>query len=245
MRWDRKVVIMSRLFIVVIVTIVIISVVLIPLTRKPEGNFSLQVTPNYMRDSVIGQKCIFLVTVTNESDGGAVSLSVSVQKMGSASVEPTAIKPGEVAEVTVIPNMTSDDENMTVVITGRRGDIEEQVAANILVNEGEIDDELKEMATKIQDLFVPWLSEFGISNETEWEPVLICPHIMVVMYYTFYSEEWEMGVCWHVTIEPHNWARIYLRHRFNETKPSHAYEISTWTSPGEPHDWDLPENVWR
>lgn len=87
------------------------------------------------------------------------------------------------------------------------------------------------MATEIRDRFIPWLAtnhpEFGITSENEWTETIVRPHIAVVMFYLFFSEDWEMGVSWHVMIPPHDWARIYLRHRFVEVQPSYAFEISS------------------
>ena len=104
----------------------------------------------------------------------------------------------------------------------------------------------------MRDKFIPWLAanhpEFGITSETEWTGTIVKPDIMVVMYYLYFSEDWEMGVQWHVTIPPHNWARIYLRHRITEVRPSYAFEISSWSEEGDPHAIDLKdvaESVWR
>jgi len=52
-----------------------------------------------------------------------------------------------------------------------------------------------------------------------------------------------------VMIPPHDWARIYLRHRFTEVGPSYAFEISSLDAKEEPHTIDLEdafaESVWR
>jgi hypothetical protein len=108
----------------------------------------------------------------------------------------------------------------------------------------------------MRDKFIPWLAaehpELGITDETEWTPTVVRPHIMVVMYYLFFSEEWEMGVSWHVTIPPHDWSRIYLRHRYTETTPSHGFELSSVSSEDEePHPIDMDQlpcvvcDIWR
>jgi hypothetical protein len=76
-----------------------------------------------------------------------------------------------------------------------------------------------------------WLRapELGITSEVEWVGVNIRPNFMVVMYYLFISDEWEMGMTWHVMIHPHDWSRIYLRHRYTETAPTLAFELSSYT----------------
>lgn len=82
-------------------------------------------------------------------------------------------------------------------------------------------------------LFVLWLAanhpEFGITNETEWTGTRVRPSFLTIMFYLFFSEDWEMGVSWHATTaECDDWAKIYLRHRFSEVGPSYAFKISSW-----------------
>ncbi len=138
--------------------------------------------------------------------------------------------------------------SLALEVHGERGGLKKTEKVTINVREGHfvpID-----LATEIRDKFIPWLAtnhpEFGITSETKWSETIVRPHILVVTYYLFFSEDWEMGVSWHVTIPPHNWSRIYLRHRFTEASPSYAFEISSWGE--EEYDIyaiDPPESVWR
>ena len=34
-----------------------------------------------------------------------------------------------------------------------------------------------------------------------------------------FSDEWEMGVPWHVTRKPASWVRLYVRRRYVDTVP--------------------------
>ncbi|GAJ04175.1 unnamed protein product, partial [marine sediment metagenome] len=74
---------------------------------------------------------------------------------------------------------------------------------------------------------------------------IVLPHIMVVMYYLFFSEDWEMGLRWHVTIPPYDWAEIYLRHRTTEVSPTYAFKISSLEAQDEPQAVEPEEMVWR
>ena len=58
-------------------------------------------------------------------------------------------------------------------------------------------------------------------------------------------EEWEVHLEWHVTMPPHDWAKIDLRHRFDELEPSYASEISSLNADSEPLPIEPPEAVWR
>ena len=65
-------------------------------------------------------------------------------------------------------------------------------------------------------------------------------------HYLFFSDEWEMGMQWHVTIAPHDWARIYLRRRFTEASPSASFEIPSLSDPAsEPQEIQPHEAVFR
>ena len=220
-------------------------------TGGPPTAFSIQVIPESIEDSVPGQRCVFLVVV----DGEEKVVSISATAPGSTiTAEPQATTPGQVAEVTVIPDETSVGQTLTVTIQGEIDGIKQTQTATVAVAEHTgTEEEMKMRATQVRDAFIPWLAanhpEFGITNETEWTPTIVRPHIMVVMFYLFFSDEWEIGVSWHVMVAPHDWGRIYLRHRFTEAQPSHAFEISSFEAQEEPQYVDLKdafaESVWR
>jgi len=208
---------------------------------------------------------VFLVVVADEGEGNGEGKAVNISATtpgATVTVEPPAITPNQVAEVTVIPDEVTIGDTLTVTLTitvsGERGGLEKTETATLQVmggGDGE-EDGLASMAAEIRDKFVPWLAtnhpELGITSEAEWTGTIVRPGIVVVMYYLFFSEDWEMGVTWHVTIPPHNWARIYLRHRFSELRPSSGFEISSWSAEDEePHAIDLQDpayfmtDIWR
>ncbi len=199
-------------------------------------------------DSLAGQRCVFLVVVADEGE----SVDITATAPGAAvTVEPQAITPGQVAEVTVIPDKASMNKTLTVNINGEQGGLTQTEISTIVVEVGE--DTLEPYAADVRDRFIPWLAvnypEFGITSETAWTGTVVKPKILVVTHYLFFSEDWEMGVSWHVTIPPHDWARIYLRHRATEVSPSYAFEISSLDAQEEPHTIDpkdaFAESVWR
>ncbi|MFX0207300.1 MAG: hypothetical protein ACFFDT_15035 [Candidatus Hodarchaeota archaeon] len=229
--------------------------------EKQAAPFSMQVFPEYMNDTIPGQRCVFLITVADKGEGSGVGQAVSIEASAPEStvtVTPQAITPGQVAEVTVIPEITVTPEepqkNVTVTVEGEREGLTETVTVTLTVNMpmGPID-ELEALATENRDLFIPWLAknhpELGITSETVWTGTIVKPHILVVMYYLFFSDEWEMGLIWHVMIPPHDWVRIYLRHRTTELHPSLAFEISSKGEQDEPHAIDpkdaFAESVYR
>jgi hypothetical protein len=198
--------------------------------------------------AIVGQRVVFLVVVedTGKGSGYGEAVYVSATAPGAeVSVSNPAITSGEVAEVTVIPDKMSANKTLTLTISGRRGGLEQTEIVTIDVLQGE--DDLGALAAEMRDKFVPWLAthhaEFGVTSETEWTGTVVNPGILVVMHYIFYSEDWEVYVTWHVMIPPHDWARIYLRSRFTEKHPSHAFEISSVQGEEEPHSIEVPDWV--
>ncbi len=198
--------------------------------------------------AMVGQRVVFLVVVEETGEGNedekAVDISATVSG-AAVSVNNPAIKPGEVAEVIVVPDQASTNKILTITINGYRVGFKQTETVEIEVIDWE--DDLGEVAAEMRDKFVPWLAtnhpEFGITSETEWVGTIVNPGILVVMHYMFYSEDWEMYVTWHVMIPPYDWTKIYLRPRFTEKQSTFAFEISSVQGGGEPHSIELPDWV--
>jgi len=238
---------------VVLVLVLLLTLALSCGEKEEPAPFSMEVIPELMEDAIAGQSCVFLVVVADEGQGSGAGEAVNISATGPGSavtVDPQAITPGQVAEVTVVPLEAGTGGTLTVTIRGEREGLNQTETVTIDVKGEGGEDGLGPFAAEMRDKFIPWLAanhpEFGITSETEWTETIVRPNIVVVMYYLFFSEDWEMGVSWHVTISPHDWTRIYLRHRTTEARPSYAFEISSWSAEQEePHAIDPPESVWR
>jgi hypothetical protein len=202
-----------------------------------------------MNDTIPEQRCIFLVTVESSDAMNPVSISASASG-ASVSVNPDTITSGQVAEVTVIPSTSNINTTLTITIEGERSGLKQIETTSIIVGEPIPGvDELTPTAIEVRDAFIPWLTinypEFGITEDTEWTHTIVRPHIEVVMYYLFYSDEWEMGVRWYVMIPPYDFGEIYLRHRIDEVSPSYAFKLSSLEEETEPETVEPEELVWR
>jgi hypothetical protein len=227
--------------------------------------FTMSVVPLEMNDTVVGQRCVVLVTVDDDTikpeTGEPATITATANDSG-VSIHPQEITVGEVCEITVIPQDVGEiipeidpefpygkGHEILVEISGERSGIRETASVSLNLLPGE--DFLEPYAADLRDRFIPWLAavhpELGIDNDTEWTPSIVKPHILVVSHYLFFSEEWEMGLMWHVMIPPHDWARIYLRHRYDHATPQHGFEISSVSAdpPQQPHESDPPETVDR
>jgi hypothetical protein len=222
-----------------------------PASGEPDENsaFSINVTPEQLSGhSIAGQHCVFLVTITDDGQESELPVSISAQAPGAEVViYHEDIFAGEVAEVVVIPAQASIGKNITVTITGNRGSLTDEEAVSFEVIEGE--DDRGEYAAELLDRFIPWLAanhpELGITEDTAWNGTMVSPQWLVVSHYLFFSDEWEAHIYWHIMIAPSDWARIDLRHRFDQLAPSYAFEISSLTANDLPIAMELPETVWR
>ncbi|HXZ30298.1 MAG TPA: hypothetical protein VEG43_03960 [Dehalococcoidia bacterium] len=198
--------------------------------------------------SIAGQHFVFLVTTTDEGQQSKLPVRISAKAPGAEVViYHEDILEGEVAEVVVIPTPASVGQIIEVTITATRGSVTDEKVASFEVAEGE--DDRQEYATELLDKFVAWLAmnhpELGITEDTAWNGTMVSPVWLVVSHYLFFSEDWELHIEWHIMIPPYDWARIDLRHRFDELAPSYAFEISSVNATSEPVPIEVPETVWR
>jgi hypothetical protein len=198
--------------------------------------------------SIAGQHFVFLVTITDEGQEGQLPVRISANAPGAEVViYQQDIVEGEVAEVVVIPTQKSIGKTIKVTITGKQGNLTDKKVVSFKVAEGE--DDRQEYAEELLDRFVSWLAtnhpELGITEDTAWNGTMVSPVWLVVSHYLFFSEEWELHIEWHIMMPPDDWARIDLRHRFDELQPSYAFEISSVNATSEPVPTEVPETVWR
>lgn len=214
-------------------------------------SFSLVIVPAQFAPAVPGQECMILVGVEESSapaaSGDPVQLSVAADHC-AVSINPSAIRAGDVAEVTLVPEENALEQTVIASIRGQRGTHADTATASFEVWHGE--DTVEGEAIALRDRFVAWLAdahpELEITGSTEWESRVVRPVWLVVTHYLFLSDEWEMGVSWHIMIPPSDWTRIYLRHRFDEMTPSLAFEISSRANATEPpHEIEPPDEVTR
>lgn len=216
--------------------------------------FDLEIIPEWNHNSIPRQRCVFLVTLregtADSGDEGRVHLSA--EGAGAAiRVEPGAIAGGDVAEVTVIPDLSSQEQTLSITVRGQRGDVTSTrtIRLDVMPDRPDQDQQDQATAAEIRDRFTPWLAEhhpeLGITPDTSWSGTIVTPYWLIVSHYLFFSPEWEMHVAWHIMIPPHDWRRIDLRHRWDETRPSYAFEISSWAANDEPKPIDPPEAIWR
>ena len=213
-----------------------------------DGVFHINVMPQQLSgDSIAGQHCVFLVTVTDDGQlSGAVTISAKASG-ATVVIYQQDIVEGQVAEVWVTPAQSSVGKTVKVTVTGTQGDLKDIEDVSFAVAEGE--DDRGEYAAELLDKFVSWFAanqtELGITGNTAWDGTMVSPVWLVVSHYLFFSDEWEAHIYWHVMIPPYDWAKIDLRHRFDELAPSYSFEISSLNATSLPVAIEVPETAWR
>jgi hypothetical protein len=218
-------------------------------TTAADLPFKIAVLPTQLQGfSIAGQHVVFLVTFADEGQADGQPVTIAAQADGAqVNVEHATIKSGEVAEITVIPAAASIGHSVAVTFIGQRGSVKEEETISFDVIEGS--DDRQEYALELQAKFITWLAqqhpELGITPETAWTGTMVSPQWLVVSHYLFFSDEWEMHIEWHIMIAPYDWARIDLRHRYDATKPSLAFEISSVSGKTTPIAIEVPAQIWR
>ncbi len=221
----------------ILATIVVVAVALL-LTACGEGDdserdgpFDLIVHPQFVQGALAGIPVTLLVTVEDAEEGaGEVSISASFPD-GSVTVDPESIAAGEIAEVTLTADAVEADLETAVTVTARRGSLERTASRPLVVIPGE--DDLGPMAADLLELFTEWLQDnhpdLGIGPEREFDGNVVAPRLLVVSHYMFADEEYELGLSWHVTVQPHDWAELYIRRR-DALTPTRAFKLSSWSA---------------
>ncbi len=242
----------TAIIVIIITATIALSAHFLMPTNTEAAPFSLNVInrPASFGDifySIPGQKCLFLVTIKeNQTSTGPKPVNISVTSPEcEVAVFPQSITEDQVAELSVVPTQANIGKNVTITLQGEREGLQQTETITVEVIEGE--NTLEPEAASIRDKFTQWLStnypELGITNETTWTGTIVNPKILVVMHYIFLSKDLEMYVTWHVTIPPYDWARIYLRYRYNQTVPIYAFEISSVQEQAQPQTIEVPDWV--
>jgi hypothetical protein len=198
-----------------------------------EAPFELEVAPEFVQGVIPGERLVLLATVTEEGEAtGPVELSVSAQG-GQVAVEPESISMGEMAEVTFIADPVAGEQELpfTVEVSAVRGSIEQQSQVASVVVPWE--DTIAGTARDILAVFTEWLPandpDLGVGPDTEFDGTVVAPQLLVVTHYAFFSDEWEVGLAWHIMVAPQDWAEIYFRPR-DELAPTRAFQLDSWST---------------
>ena len=214
------------------------------------GPFTLDVfpaeEPAAVRVAIPGSPYVFLVLVTDDTNGDPVTIGASADDAAIQKIVPETLAPGTVGEIWLTADATTVETAGSVTITASRGDATREATRSLPVFP--MTDERAKDARPYADRWIAWLAqhhpELGITAATEWQPVFVST-LLVVSHYAYWSEDWELTVAWHNMIAPYDWTEVQLRHRGVDTAPSMAFRIDSVKGATEPHPVEPPDAVVR
>ena len=202
-------------------------------TTTAQSEESVLVSPEFIQGAIPGERLVLLV---GNADAEAGQLTIAADATNaSVTIDPSTIGGDQVAEVTVVPaaTRTESETAITIDVVQENG---QSLSWNRTVTVLPWDDDRGEQARDILALFTTWLAEnrpeLGVTPETEFEGTFLAPQLLVVSHYGFFSEEWEIGLAWHVMLPPDDFSEIYLRPR-SELRPAMAFRINSWQTAQE------------
>lgn len=218
----------------------------------PGHEFSLHVLPE---DDVViaaGQPCLLVLRIEPSDVSHTEALiALAVEATGThTAVSPNPVRVGDVAEAMILPIPEWSHETLTVLVRGtgtRSADV--STSRLHVVDPFQFPDERIAHAAALRDRFLSWLAtahpELPVVAPSSWEPILIRPRHLVVSYCLFVNAEWELAIWWHVTAPPNDWARVYLRRRFEEAAPSFSAQIGSAAEASLPIEIRPPASIFR
>jgi hypothetical protein len=207
-------------------------------SSEPAGGdalpFQMTSSPEFVQGVIPGHRPLAIVEILNGEDPVELTASGVLEPSGQSvdvTFLPPSVFPAGAAEVWVeVPEVT-DEENLTVTVTGRRGPVEEQLTITTFVVP--FTDELEATALDIAEVFLNGLPEgaaplpadrAGLTGGTT-----VASRLLVVSHYAWFTDEVEVGLSWHIMVAPDDWAELYVRPR-DAARPTVAFRLSSWST---------------
>jgi len=185
-----------------------------PPIETDAGGFSLHVTYDSIRSYPGGGGVFTIYAVPDDDFAGSIRLEVDADQQLHAALDHHIIDDAEsVTELRLHPEASIDVgvRVLTVRATHNNRQVELKLIADVRF--WAQSDEGIEMEKRAQ--FLDWLSrehpELGEIGLQPFHRYKTYTQILVVEHWTFLSTAWDMRVCFHVMIPPHDWAMMQLR----------------------------------
>jgi hypothetical protein len=199
-----------------------------------ESPFQMTSSPEFVQGVIPGERPLAIVEILDGEDPVALTGSGSLEPSGQAvdvTFLPPSVEPGGVAEVWAeVPDVT-DEELLTVTVTGRRGSVEEQLTITTPVVP--FTDELEATALDIAEVFLTGLTDGTVALPEDRNGLTggtpVASQLLVVSHYAWFTDELEVGLSWHIMVAPDDWAELYVRPR-DQARPAAAYRLSSWST---------------
>lgn len=188
------------------------------------GDFKFITVYDYIRSQPMGGGVFIARIVPGESFAGGVKLSLKADPGLNAELDMDFLNLDNcVAEITIRPDSLIEVGEYILRLTAQNRDVVNSLEFMVEIFPAEPQD--PRWAVRKKDEFMPWLKkthpEYVEVINQKWFKYQTYPQIWIVEHWTFLSEEWEMRICFHVMIPPHDWSMMRLRKR-GEAEPELA-----------------------
>lgn len=190
-------------------------------------------------------------TITTQTiDENLARISATAEN-ASVSIGPKAIAEGYVAEVVVVPAEGTVGSIITVKIKAEWQGYSDTETVTLYIREKpESLEELTSDAINIRNTFISWVTancpELGISLDEAWFGTVVYPNTVLIKYFLFFSEKWEVGIRWNTSTGSVDWAQMYVRLRTAQFAPSRSFEIGSLSAANQSIYEISPHTmVWR
>ncbi|TFF95588.1 hypothetical protein EU546_03025 [Candidatus Thorarchaeota archaeon] len=230
--------------IAVLLVVLVSSIAVLVYLDSGSNSLEIRFVPDHL-NTVPSEVGWFLIEI--DTVGPLPDLTISIDANTSIETDYEFWEQTLLLEVFVYPNSSHIDHCIEIEATLSSGGVTTRDTAKLDV----LNWSAAELppVVEMRDVFVDFLSaqhaEFGVNDTVSWTPIYNGAGVLVVGHYLFRSDQWEMSVSWHVTIQPHDWAQTYLRHR-SVLQPSWAGKIESWGSENHTvYEINTPETIYR
>jgi len=160
---------------------------------------------------------VFIISMMPDDDfSGEVALNIKADSVLNAELDRHILDRGSmIAEIAIYPDQSARIENYEIELEATRSSDSQSIMLWVEMfdwSSGNINN-----AIARRDEILTWLEkehpEFGSFSKRYWFPYMTYPETLVVEHWTFLNMEWEMRLCYHVTIPPHDWSMLAIRRR--------------------------------
>lgn len=194
------------------------------------GPFDLSSSPAFVQRIIPGHRPVALVGVGGSGDT-PVELTVSSSlETVAVSLEPSSAAVGDVVEIWAdVPEVT-EEVPWTVTVTGTRAGATASLDISATLVPGT--DDLAGTAGEIVGLFLE-----NLRGEVDGLPATVpelgqgtpVAGLLVVSHYAWFTDQFEVGLAWHIMVAPDDFAELYLRPR-DTLAPTRAFRITSWST---------------
>ncbi|MBM3475419.1 MAG: hypothetical protein FJX75_19315 [Armatimonadetes bacterium] len=167
-----------------------------------------------------GSTALWVVSVNmTPPDASRVALTAQSTDGVPCEVVPAQLDRSGTVEVIARPGATAPRRPGNVIVRAQTeeapiaGQAQLALPLNVLNYRDQLGTEARQRFALFTDYLAAQHPEFGIDSTTTWDGWVPAPNILVVMWYSFLSADYEALIRWHVMIPPYDWTEVFVRER--------------------------------